>query len=291
MAMAITFKSVDFIYQAHTPFENLSLKDINLTIPDGSYTAIIGHTGSGKSTLIQHVNGLLKPTTGEVVVDDQTITGTTKNKELVHLRQHVGIVFQFPESQLFAESVIEDVKFGPINFGVTNEEAQKRAESALQKVKMPQEFWDKSPFELSGGQMRRVAIAGILATNPKILILDEPTAGLDPQGRREMMELFAELHQKEKLTILLVTHQMDDVANFADNVIVMDRGSVAKIGTPTEVFSDTEWLINHQLGLPSAANFAQKLISHGVQFKKIPLDMGELVDQIINLEGKGNRHE
>lgn len=289
--MSISFKGVDFVYQAHTPFENRSLKDINLTIPDGSYTAIIGHTGSGKSTLIQHVNGLLRPTVGTVDVDGQIITNETKNKELVKLRQHVGIVFQFPESQLFAETVLDDVKFGPLNFGIEDSEATKRAEDALEKVKLPKEFWKKSPFELSGGQMRRVAIAGVLATNPQILILDEPTAGLDPEGRREMMQLFNELHQKEHLTILLVTHQMDDVADFADNVIVMDGGVVAKQGHPSQIFSDTEWLVNHQLGLPSAANFAQKLIKDGVPLSKVPLNLNELVHQIITVDGGNIDHE
>jgi energy-coupling factor transport system ATP-binding protein len=291
MAMSISFKGVDFVYQAHTPFENLSLKQINLTIPEGSYTAIIGHTGSGKSTLIQHVNGLLRPTAGTVEVDGQVITAETKNKQLVNLRQHVGIVFQFPESQLFAETVLQDVKFGPLNFGMSASEAEERAKNALTKVKLTANFWQKSPFELSGGQMRRVAIAGILATNPKILILDEPTAGLDPQGRSEMMALFSELHQKEHLTILLITHQMDDVANFADNVIVMDQGAVAKVGTPSVVFSDTQWLVKHQLGLPQAAGFAQKLMAHGIDFSQVPLDSSELVQQILKLKKGGNVNE
>jgi energy-coupling factor transport system ATP-binding protein len=291
MAMSIAFESVDFVYQAHTPFENLSLRNINLTIPDGSYTAIIGHTGSGKSTLIQHVNGLLRPTKGLVNVDGQIINANTKNKQLVSLRQHVGIVFQFPESQLFAETVVDDVKFGPLNFGVSDTEATNRAKDALQKVKLPEEFWQKSPFELSGGQMRRVAIAGVLATNPKILILDEPTAGLDPQGRFEMMELFNELHHKEQLTILLVTHQMDDVANYADNVIVMDGGQIVKNGAPVEVFRDTKWLIKHQLGLPKAANFASKLADRGVKFDKMPLDISDLVHQIVNVKDRRPSHE
>ncbi len=289
--MSISFNSVDFIYQAHTPFENLSLKNINLTIPDGSYTAIIGHTGSGKSTLIQHVNGLLRPTNGTVDVDGQVIKSDTKNKQLVQLRQHVGIVFQFPESQLFAETVIDDVKFGPLNFGVSDTEADQRAKDALKKVKLPEEFWEKSPFELSGGQMRRVAIAGVLATNPKILILDEPTAGLDPQGRNEMMELFRELHHSEQLTIILVTHQMDDVASYADNVVVMDDGQIAKNGTPVDVFSDTKWLLEHQLGLPKAASFASSLSDKGVKFSEIPLDINNLVQEIVDIKDRGLNNE
>ncbi|MEE6657011.1 energy-coupling factor ABC transporter ATP-binding protein [Pediococcus acidilactici] len=278
--MSIKFKSVSYVYQAHTPFENLSLKDVNLTIPTGSYTAIIGHTGSGKSTLIQHVNGLLKPTTGTVEVDNQVIDATTKNKALVALRQHVGIVFQFPESQLFAETVLDDVKFGPLNFGLSDAEATQRAQQALAKVHMPESTWQKSPFELSGGQMRRVAIAGILATNPAILILDEPTAGLDPQGRTEMMELFAELHDQEHLTILLVTHQMDDVANYADQVVVMDDGQIIKVGSPRTVFSAPEWLLEHQLGLPQVTEFAQRLMQRGFHFNPVPLQMGELIEQL-----------
>lgn len=222
--MAITFTGLNYIYQANTPFEYHALKDINLTIPDDSYTAIIGHTGSGKSTLLQHLNGLLKPTSGSLEVNGQLITPQTKNKQLGALRKQVGFVFQFPEAQLFEETVLKDIAFGPQNFGKSQAEALEIAKQMAQLVNLPASLWEKSPFELSGGQMRRVAIAGILAMTPKTLILDEPTAGLDPKGRLEMMEMFYRLHQEEKLNIILVTHNMDDVANYADNVVVLEGG-------------------------------------------------------------------
>ncbi|RRK11738.1 energy-coupling factor ABC transporter ATP-binding protein [Lactiplantibacillus garii] len=279
--MAITFKQVDFTYQPGTPFETKALTDINLTIPDGSYTALIGHTGSGKSTLLQHLNALLKPTSGTVTIGERVITPETSNKDLKKLRQHVGIVFQFPESQLFEETVAKDIAFGPQNFGVSEADALKTAAEMLDLVGLDQSLLDRSPFDLSGGQMRRVAIAGVLAMQPRVLVLDEPTAGLDPQGRLDMMEMFAKLRRERDLTVVLVTHQMDDVANYADHVIVMDQGRVVKTGAPREIFKDPQWLVAHQLGLPKTTAFAQQLIDRGWQFDRMPLTEDELAADLI----------
>ncbi|CAM3132687.1 energy-coupling factor ABC transporter ATP-binding protein [Lactiplantibacillus plajomi] len=294
--MAITFKQVDFTYQPGTPFENKALSDINVTIPEGSYTALIGHTGSGKSTLLQHLNALLKPTSGTVTIGERVITPETSNKDLKRLRQHVGIVFQFPESQLFEETVEKDIAFGPQNFGVSEAATLKTAAEMLALVGLPQELLKRSPFDLSGGQMRRVAIAGVLAMQPDVLVLDEPTAGLDPQGRLEMMEIFARLRHERHLTVVLVTHQMDDVANYADNVIVMDRGRVVKTGAPREIFADPQWLLDHQLGLPKTTAFARQLVQRGWQFERMPLTEDELAQDLVaglpqSAFGEGHDHD
>jgi energy-coupling factor transport system ATP-binding protein len=217
--MDIHFEKVDFTYQPNTPFEQRALFDLNLTIKDGSYTAIVGHTGSGKSTLLQHLNALVKPTRGTVKIGDRVITPETDNKNLKPIRKKVGIVFQFPEAQLFEETVERDIAFGPQNFGVSEADAKELARKMITMVGLEESYLQRSPFELSGGQMRRVAIAGVLAMEPEVLVLDEPTAGLDPQGRREMMAMFEQLHKEQGMTIVLVTHLMDDVANYADHVI------------------------------------------------------------------------
>lgn len=274
--MDITFKDVSYTYQPGTPFQGIGLEHINLTIPAGSYTALIGHTGSGKSTLLQHLNALLKPTAGIVQIGDRQITPETNNKHLKAIREKVGMVFQFPESQLFEATVQKDIAFGPQNFGVPAEEALARAVEMVKLVGLPADVLDKSPFDLSGGQMRRVAIAGVLAMQPEVLILDEPTAGLDPIGRREMMALFAKLHQEQHLTIVMVTHQMDDVANYADHVIVLEHGQLAKSGTPREIFADPAWLTAKQLGLPTTTQFAQALAAKGFHFDQVPLTEHEL---------------
>ena len=247
--MDIRFKQVDFTYQPNTPFEQRALFDINLTIQDGSYTAIVGHTGSGKSTLLQHLNALVKPTKGQVTIGERVITPETDNKNLKPIRKKVGIVFQFPEAQLFEETVERDIAFGPKNFG----------KKMLDLVGLDEKYLQHSPFELSGGQMRRVAIAGVLAMEPEVLVLDEPTAGLDPKGRKEMMEMFSRLHKEHNMTIVLVTHLMDDVANYADHVIVLEKGQIVRAGAPQEVFQETQWLKVNQLGVPTAAEYAVKL--------------------------------
>lgn len=218
--MGITLENVSYTYQAGTPFEGPALFEVNLEIKDGSYTALVGHTGSGKSTILQLLNGLLVPTEGSVVINDVKITSTSVNKDIKQVRRKVGLVFQFAESQIFDETVLKDVAFGPQNFGISKEDAERVAREKLTLVGISEELFERSPFELSGGQMRRVAIAGILAMEPDILVLDEPTAGLDPAGRKELMSLFKRLHEAG-MTIVLVTHLMDDVANFADTVYVM----------------------------------------------------------------------
>ena len=281
MAMDIRFKQVGFAYQAGTPFEMRALHDVTFSVKDGSYVAIIGHTGSGKSTILQHLNALLKPTEGIVELGDKIIDSTTGNKDLKPLRKKVGIVFQFPEAQLFEETVEKDIAFGPKNFGVSEEEALKIAAEVVKTVGLPEEVLKKSPFDLSGGQMRRVAIAGVLAMKPEVLVLDEPTAGLDPKGRLEMMEMFYKLNKEQNITIVLVTHQMNDVSDYADHVIVIESGNVVKEGSPKEVFSDASWLLEKQLGVPTTLAFVEKLKEKGWFTDKMPLTLDELADAIL----------
>ena len=283
--MDIRFEQVGFTYQPNSPFEQRVLFDIDLAIKEGSYTALVGHTGSGKSTLLQHLNALLKPTSGTVTIGDRVITAETNNKNLKPIRQKVGIVFQFPEAQLFEETVERDIAFGPKNFGVPEEEANRLAAKTLEMVGLDESYLQRSPFDLSGGQMRRVAIAGVLAMEPEVLVLDEPTAGLDPQGRKEMMEMFARLHHENKITIVLVTHLMDDVADFSDYVYVLEKGTLVKQGTPREVFQEVEWLQAKQLGVPTATAFAQKLVTRGIHFDSLPLTSKELAEMLIAKRG------
>ena len=277
--MGITLEGVNYTYQAGTPFEGRALFDINLTIKEGSYTAFIGHTGSGKSTIMQLLNGLNIPTEGAVIVDDIKIKANSKNKEIKPVRKKVGLVFQFPESQLFEETVLKDVAFGPQNFGVSIGEAEQLAREKLAMVGIHEEFFEKNPFELSGGQMRRVAIAGILAMEPEILVLDEPTAGLDPKGRRELMTLFKELHQNG-MTIVLVTHLMDDVANYADYVNVLEGGKLVRSGYPKEVFQDVAFLESKQLGVPKITKFAQQLVKRGLHLETSPITIDEFAEVV-----------
>ena len=285
MAMDIRFKQVGFAYQAGTPFEMRALHDVTFSVKDGSYVAIIGHTGSGKSTILQHLNALLKPTEGIVELGDKIIDSTTGNKDLKPLRKKVGIVFQFPEAQLFEETVEKDIAFGPKNFGVSEEEALKIAAEVVKTVGLPEEVLKKSPFDLSGGQMRRVAIAGVLAMKPEVLVLDEPTAGLDPKGRLEMMEMFYKLNKEQNMTIVLVTHQMNDVSDYADHVIVIEAGNVVKEGSPKEVFSDASWLLEKQLGVPTTLAFVEKLKEKGWSTDKMPLTLDELAEAILEERG------
>ena len=285
MAMDIRFKQVGFAYQAGTPFEMRALHDVTFSVKDGSYVAIIGHTGSGKSTILQHLNALLKPTEGIVELGDKIIDSTTGNKDLKPLRKKVGIVFQFPEAQLFEETVEKDIAFGPKNFGVSEEEALNIAAEVVKTVGLPEEVLKKSPFDLSGGQMRRVAIAGVLAMKPEVLVLDEPTAGLDPKGRLEMMEMFYKLNKEQNMTIVLVTHQMNDVSDYADHVIVIESGNVVKEGSPKEVFSDGSWLLEKQLGVPTTLAFVEKLKEKGWSTDKMPLTLDELAEAILEERG------
>ena len=277
--MGIALENVSYIYQNGTPFASTALSDVSLTIKDGSYTALIGHTGSGKSTILQLLNGLLVPTDGEVRVFDTLITPTSVNKEIRQIRKQVGLVFQFAENQIFEETVLKDVAFGPQNFGVSREEAETIAREKLALVGIDESLFERSPFELSGGQMRRVAIAGILAMEPRILVLDEPTAGLDPIGRKELMNLFKKLHQ-DGITIVLVTHLMDDVAEYADQVYMMEKGRLVKSGEPSFVFQDIDFMEKIQLGVPKITRFAQKLIKRGATFKQLPITIEEFKEFI-----------
>ena len=277
--MGIALENVSFTYQEGTPLASTALSDVSLTIEDGSYTALIGHTGSGKSTILQLLNGLLVPSQGSVRVFDTFITSTSKNKDIRQIRKQVGLVFQFAENQIFEETVLKDVAFGPQNFGISEEEAEKIAREKLALVGINESVFDRSPFELSGGQMRRVAIAGILAMEPAILVLDEPTAGLDPLGRKELMNLFKKLHQSG-MTIVLVTHLMDDVAEYANQVYVMEKGRLVKGGKPSDVFQDVVFMEEVQLGVPKITAFCKRLADRGVSFKRLPIKIEEFKESL-----------
>ena len=277
--MGIALENVSFTYQEGTPLASAALSDVSLTIEDGSYTALIGHTGSGKSTILQLLNGLLVPSQGSVRVFDTLITSTSKNKDIRQIRKQVGLVFQFAENQIFEETVLKDVAFGPQNFGVSEEDAEQIAREKLALVGIDESLFDRSPFELSGGQMRRVAIAGILAMEPSILVLDEPTAGLDPLGRKELMNLFKKLHQSG-MTIVLVTHLMDDVAEYANQVYVMEKGCLVKGGKPSDVFQDVVFMEEVQLGVPKITAFCKRLADRGVSFKRLPIKIEEFKESL-----------
>ena len=259
--MPIVIYNLSHRYLKKTPNEVLAIDDINLNIPQGSFVSIIGHTGSGKSTLIQHLNALLLPEQGQVIVDQFTITPKRrKNKDIKNLRKHVGVVFQFPEYQLFEETVEKDVAFGPRNFGVKKDEAIKKAHAALKSVGLNEEFFERNPFDLSGGEKRRVAIAGILAIEPNVLVLDEPTAGLDPVGQEEIMNLIVKMN-KEGKTIILVTHDMDLVLKYSNRAIVLKDGKIAFDGTPLELFSSDRDDLS--IETPLMYKYIQELNNHG----------------------------
>ncbi|WP_456277059.1 energy-coupling factor ABC transporter ATP-binding protein [Bacillus sp. AK128] len=273
--MEITIRHLTHLYQANTPFERLALADIDLDIMPGTFMTIIGHTGSGKSTIIQHLNGLLKPASGTVTVGQHTITSKKKDRELKSLRKKVGMVFQFPENQLFEETVEKDICFGPMNFGLSEEHARVRAKEALKLVGLRDSYLERSPFDLSGGQMRRVAIAGVLAMNPEVLVLDEPTAGLDPRGRKEMMELFAALHRDRSLTTIMITHNMEDAAAYSDKIVVMEQGKILMEGAPSEIFAKRETLSQMGLDVPKTYQFieeVEKLTGHKIEGSFLTID-------------------
>ena len=277
--MGIALENVSFTYQEGTPLASTALSDVSFTIEDGSYTALIGHTGSGKSTILQLLNGLLVPSQGSVRVFDTLITSTSKNKDIRQIRKQVGLVFQFAENQIFEETVLKDVAFGPQNFGVSEEDAEQIAREKLALVGIDESLFNRSPFELSGGQMRRVAIAGILAMEPSTLVLDEPTAGLDPLGRKELMNLFRKLHQSG-MTIVLVTHLMDDVAEYANQVYVMEKGRLVKGGKPSDIFQDVVFMEEVQLGVPKITAFCKRLADRGVSFKRLPIKIEEFKESL-----------
>lgn len=265
--MSIAFEKVSYTYAPKTPFEYIALKNIDLAIELKSVTAIIGPTGSGKSTLVQHLNALLLPTTGQVMVLDRLITSDQKQKNLKSLRQKVGLVFQFPEYQLFEETILKDVMFGPLNFKTPYEEAKLKSIQALKMVGLDESFLERSPLDISGGQKRRVAIAGILAIDPDVLVLDEPTAGLDPQGAKAMMELFLELNQLYHKTILIVTHDMDHVLNYCDNVIVMKKGEILTHQRVNDFYAIDQGVLDIDLALPQRLRFINALRSGGFKLE------------------------
>ena len=272
-------------YMTDSPFAATALEDVSLTIEDGELIGLLGHTGSGKTTLVQHLNGLLKPTSGKVVVDGLDIT--EKDVSLLEVRRRVGLVFQYPEYQLFEETVAKDVAFGPKNLGLSEQEVDERVRYALQEVGLVyEEIAERSPFELSGGQMRRVAIAGVLAMRPKTRILDEPTAGLDPAGRRSILGMIRELHAAGGLTVVMVSHNMDDISSLATRLVVMSRGKMVLTGTPREVFQHRELLSSIGLGVPQAAELTQRLIAEGYP---LPADLytpAEVAEALLKLPRK-----
>lgn len=256
-------KNLSHIYSEGTPFEKVAIDNINLKIEKGEFIGLVGHTGSGKSTFIQHLNGLLKPSSGEVYVQGRSISGARMN--LVEVRQKVGLVFQYPEHQLFEETVEKDIAFGPMNLGLTNDEIEVRVKDAMKSVGLSyEEYKDSSPFELSGGQKRRVAIAGVLAMEPEILILDEPTAGLDPMGSREILDEIVNIYKEREITIVLVSHNMEDVAKYTSRMVVMSAGRVVMDGSPRELFSKEEELKSYGLAVPQIRSLLNQLKDKGL---------------------------
>lgn len=274
--MSITFKGVEHTYNPGSPFSYAALKGIDLDISEGKVTAIIGETGSGKSTLVQHLNALLLPTAGELQIIDKVITAKQKPKNLKELRKQVGLVFQFPEYQLFEETIAKDISFGPKNFGVSNEDALQRARDIMKIVGLDESYFEKSPFDLSGGQKRRVAIAGILAMDPSVLVLDEPTAGLDPQGAKDMMQLFVKMNREYKKTVLIVTHDMEHVLHYCDEVIVVMDGLIEKKCDVQSFFEQVSLLHELNINPPAVIRLREKLIEHGFSIDKKILDIDEL---------------
>ena len=277
--MSLKIEKLNYIYGEGTAFERHALKDISLTIPDGQFIGLIGHTGSGKSTLTQHLNGLLKATSGAIYDDGKNIY--EEGFDMRGLRGRVGLVFQYPEHQLFEVSVLADVRFGPKNLGLSEEETLERAKTALEQVGLGEEYYEKSPFDLSGGQKRRAAIAGILAMHPKILILDEPTAGLDPKGRDEILDLVAQLHREQKITVILVSHSMEDVANYVERIIVMNQGSVLYDDVPAEVFAHYRELEKIGLAAPQVTYVMETLRGKGWKIPEQVTTVGEAKEAIL----------
>ena len=279
--MQIEVRELGYTYSEGLPFATTALEDVSFTIPSGEFAAIIGHTGSGKSTLLMHLNGLMRPTTGCVLADGIDIN--EKTKEAREARRKIGLVFQYPEYQLFEETVLKDVCFAPKNYGFTPEECEEKAIAALKLVGIdPDAKRDVSPFELSGGEKRRVAIAGVLAMEPQVLILDEPTAGLDPKGHKDILDMVEKVRRDRNLTILLVSHNMDDAARMADRVLVLDKGHLVMNGTPREVFSHHKELHEIGLGAPSSSELLYLLKEKGLNVRTDIFDEDEAAREIVN---------
>ena len=286
--MQVTMEHVTHTYQPGSPFQATAIQDVSMEIREGEFLALIGHTGSGKSTLAQHINGLLKPTSGKVLLDGKDIHEKGFDKKEV--RKTIGLVFQYPEHQLFEETVAKDVGFGPKNLGLSEDEIKERVIEALQKVGLGEaEIMEKSPFELSGGQMRRVAMAGVLAMRPKILVLDEPAAGLDPQSREDMLQLISGLH-KQGTTVVMISHSMDDVARFATRAVVMEHGAIAMEGTPQEIFRHAERLEGMGLDVPSVCKLGMKLRVMGLPCPEDVFREEQALPALLALWKEGKRH-
>ncbi len=285
--MSIKAENLTYIYMKDTVFQQTALDNITITIEDGEFIGLIGHTGSGKSTLIQHFNGLLKPTSGRILLDNTDIN--SKEASLKTVRQKVGLVFQYPEHQLFEETVYKDIAFGPKNLGLEENQIKKRVKSSLDMVGLDyNEIKDISPFDLSGGQKRRVAIAGVLSMKPKILILDEPTAGLDPRGRDEILGHIKKLHEKEKITVILVSHSMEDIAKLVEKIIVMNKGKIMITGTPEKVFKEIKMLESVGLGVPQVSYLMSELRNKGFDIDD-SISIEEAKNKILKvLRGKKN---
>lgn len=287
--MSIVIEHLNYVYMQGGPYETKALDDVSLTIHDGEFVGLIGHTGSGKSTLVQHLNGLILPTSGQITVDGMDLAD--KNTDKRAIRRRVGLVFQYPENQLFEETVAKDIAFGPKNLGLDEAEIDRRVRTAMRRVALDYDkLSQRSVFELSGGQMRRVAIAGVLAMEPQTLVLDEPCAGLDPKGREEILGLISDLHRESGATIVMVSHSMDDVAALAERVIVMNHGKVAMDGAPREVFSRGEELRAIGLDVPQAVELAQKLREKGFNVPEGIYKIEEVRAAVEAIVGKGGRH-
>ncbi len=278
--MPIAIKNLTHTYSQGTPFETRAIEDISLDIADGEFVGIVGSTGAGKSTLIQHLNGLLRPTSGTVVVDGQDLSLPRADLRLV--RQKVGVIFQYPEHQLFEETVFEDVAFGPKNLGLDSDEVNERVREALKSVGLDQEMGKRSPFELSGGQMRRVAISGVLAMKPRVLVLDEPTAGLDPGGREEILGQVVRLHSERDMTVILVTHNMEDVARLTSRVVVLGNGKLMLDGPTREVFAQRERLKSLGLAVPPVTEVLWRLRERGIDVETDALTVDEAAGAIMS---------
>ena len=287
--MSIVIEHLNYVYMSGGPYETQALRDINLTIGDGEFIGLIGHTGSGKSTLVQHLNGLLMPTDGRVLVDGLDLKDKATDRRAI--RQRVGLVFQYPENQLFEETVEKDIAFGPKNLGLDEAEIARRVKEAMRRVALDyDELAQRSVFELSGGQMRRVAIAGVLAMEPQVLVLDEPCAGLDPRGREEILGLISDLHRESGTTIVMVSHSMDDVASLAERVIVMNHGEIVMDGAPRDVFSCGAELRGMGLDVPQAVQLADKLREKGFDVPEGVYRIEEIKAVIEKIAGKGGPH-
>lgn len=287
--MSIVIEHLNYVYMTGGPYETKALSDVNLTIHDGEFIGLIGHTGSGKSTLVQHLNGLIMPTSGRVLVDGMDLADKGTDRRAV--RQRVGLVFQYPENQLFEETVEKDIAFGPKNLGLDEAEIDRRVRDAMRRVALDYDrLHERSVFELSGGQMRRVAIAGVLAMEPQVLVLDEPCAGLDPRGREEILGLIKKLHEEAGTTIVMVSHSMDDVASLAERVIVMNHGELVMDGAPRDVFACGEELRGMGLDVPQAVQLAGKLRERGFDIPEGIYRIEEIKAEIERIAAKGGRH-